>query len=357
MNNRPLKLLCVIALAVMMMVSCACAQISVSSLTAAEQTKYEAVQQRIDEGACVDIAMMLVDGEISHTLFALLMQQDGELMEIILADALTEMSRRGDLEYIAALRQNGYVSDECMRAYWQMAGVEEPQEQFFRAEAIAVDDLLVHELTSAFERDPYALRSLNNMVTAGMIAEDMHTALIQAFGFDYTDIVYLDEHGIAPMRVLMPDEKEIYEQVMSAIDEGDSKAVTRMMLFGEISEQTYLLLMQQDADVMDFVIAQSLAQFAREGSVENVIRLRVNGFVSDACFEYYWETIGCSLPAAGGADDVSGTDPHLLHELVQISERYANGVEILRWCWNSGLIGDQMHGALVERLGFNYTQE
>lgn len=325
-------------------------------LTEAELNAHAMVQKCVDQGDCSAFAEMLLNNQISDDLYALLLQENETVVETVTIDAMVQLGREGRTEALVQLRIKGYVPDEWLMLYWEVMGSEEPEESM-RAEA-GVDTYLIHELKQAFCRDDYAVRSFIEMNEKGILTEEMHAALVQALGFDYTDIHYLEENGIAMLRELTPEERLVYDEILSCIDEGDCGGVTERMLNGAATETLYRTMMQEDADMMDFIIAQAMAQYTANALPQNVVSLRQNGFVSDTCFEYYWENIGIGAPVGGSTNDkYPGTDLYLLYELQQIYTRDADGAQLLRELWNSGRLNDEMHELLVERLGVDYTRE
>lgn len=316
------------------------------------QGTYDQMLQMIDEGDCTGIAMLLLESENAQTLYDYMQSEDTDLMHYIIVDAMVQLAKQGKIENLVQLRLRGFVTDACFEDYWEVMGSEMPVES-----AQDPDLYLVHELLMAYRRDTYAVRSLKEMRNAGVIDNDMHAALVKALGFDYTDSQYMQDNGIAPLQGLTAEEKATYEAVLEYIDQGDCCSIAEDMLYGEITAAVYEYLMEEDSELMEFVIAQAMAMYEEECNLQNVVRLRLEGFVSDGCFQTYWEIAGFTAPEGESASDAyPGVDMYLLHELEQISERYGDDGQMLRDLWYSGLISDSLQELLVDRLGYDYTQ-
>lgn len=319
-----------------------------------EQTVYENIHRLIDEGDCTGVTALLLDGSVSDALYQRLMEEQVQIIDSVVLDAMIEYGSTGNTYAVAALRLGGYVPDDSMTAYWEVMGADIPEETVGETES-DVDAYLLHELTEAYYRSDYAVRAFMDLRTAGLMNDAMHEALTEALGFDYTDEQYLDEHGIAPLRVLTFEEKAMYDAALMYIDEGDCRSIVQQMIFGEISEPVYSCLMALDADMMDFIIAQALSELAKEGDLLNVVSLRLNGYVSDQCFEYYWENIG-SGHITEASDKQNDLDLYLLSELERIYRHETDGAAVLNTLWKSGMISDSIHMQLIETLGVDYSQ-
>ena len=195
------------------------------------------------------------------------------------------------------------------------------------------------------------------MRTAGILEDELHHELIKALGFDYSDSAYVEQNHLSPLQNLTEEEKVSYEQIMEAIDQGDSLSIVEKMCLGSVSHSVYGKLRENDADIMDYVIAEGMAHLVEMMRYQDVVHLRLDGFVSDKCFEKYWEIIGSDLPdetkLSNESDDV---DTYLVYELKQIFYREDNGREILQNLWYSGLISDATQQKLIQILGFDYTK-
>lgn len=329
------------------------APVEVSVSVDDDTSAFSQVQNYIDEGDCLGVAEVLLTGEFSETLYASLMAEDAKVMEAIMEDAMLWYAEQGELEKLVALRINGYVSDACFLRYWERMGCEKPEE----TEApVGVDAYLIHELHLAYLRNENAITDLREMRTTGVLNGEMHTALVETLGFDYTDDSYLDKNGIAPLRSLTDAEMAAYEKVLELIDQGEGQQVFQMFRYGEVNQAVYDALVAEDGEIIDYIVAEGLVGLAADGKSKDMVTLRVNGYVSDTCFEYYWEMSGSDVFPERSEEDVPGVDWYLLYELEQIYGREENGGEVLGEIWYSGLLSDETHEELINRLGFDYMQ-
>lgn len=317
----------------------------------AQSSDYERLQRMIDEGDRDAFAERLLSGEISYETFHNLIVEDAQATGHILVDVLTKLSGENRLEDIVFLRQNGFVSDECFLDYWEVMGYTIADQ--LRTD---VDGYLLNELVQAFKRDSYALRALKQMRADAVTDDAMHAALIEALGFDYTDEEYVEENEIAPLRELTIEEKKAYDDVLSAIDQGEGMQIINAMLRGEISTRVYEQLMLDDAEVMDYIIAEGMTNLVENGQQVQMFHLRLEGYVSDTCFHNYWQMIG-SEPYEGGSSDPEdpGVDLYLIYEMRLIADYGTFGIDMLRDIWNSGILNDATQERLIRELGFDYT--
>lgn len=316
------------------------------------QKQYEQLQQFIEDGKGYDFAMFLLESDVSSELFLEILNEDPAAIEYAMVDAMVSLAKEGRIQEIVLLRRNGFISDNCFLDYWEVMGSVLPE-----TDAVGVDPYLVHELSQAYHRDNYAIRSFNAMRTAGILEDELHHELIKALGFDYSDSAYVEQNHLSPLQNLTEEEKVSYEQIMEAIDQGDSLSIVEKMCLGSVSHSVYGKLRENDADIMDYVIAEGMAHLVEMMRYQDVVHLRLDGFVSDKCFEKYWEIIGSDLPdetkLSNESDDV---DTYLVYELKQIFYREDNGREILQNLWYSGLISDATQQKLIQILGFDYTK-
>lgn len=317
------------------------------------QTHYEQLNQLVENGKSIEFALYLLNNDVSTDLFVMLLEEDQAAIEYVLVDAMVSLAKENRVQEITMLRKEGYVSDTCFLDYWEVMGSVLPDE-----DAPGTDPYLIHELNQAYLRDSYVLRSFNLMRTAGILDDSLHATLVDVLGFDYTNVAYVEQNQLSPLVSLTEEEKASYESILDAIDKGDSLFVVEKMLLGEVSEAVYAKLMEDDPEIMNYVIAEGMAHLMEMMRYQDVVRLRVDGFVSDTCFVNYWEILGCEQLDRVELDQASnGEDAYLLYELEQIFHREDNGQRILQELWYTGLISDVMQQRLIQGLGFDYTRE
>ena len=323
-----------------------------------EQEEYEKVVRIVEDGDYVAIAQMMLDGQISRNIIDRLKGEDPKLLDYMLIDALVEYSRQGYIENFARLRLAGYITDECLYDYWEVVGAVLPDQGELNNAHANVDVLLVHELAAAYQRDDYAIRSFIEMYEAGILDEPNHQALVEKLGFDYTNDRYLQENSIGVLRELTIDEKKVYDTILECIDQGDCRSIAMSMIYGEVTEITFAKLMENDSEMMNYVISQAMGEFSEENAYENIVILRNNGFVSNQCFNIYWELMGSDQMTGETYEDSDpSVDLFLLHELEEIYLRDNEyGLEALRRIESSGLINDHIHKKLIALIGFDYTE-
>lgn len=327
-------------------------KIDIFQLQDEELDNYEKIQEYIDQGNCTGFAEILINGEVSQTLYEVLVQEDGDVLEQIMLDALEVFNKKGQWDHIAELRLNGYITDELFVEHWENIGAYLPDKKAFTKENPEVDNYLIHELNLAYQRDEYSIRFFEQMRESGMLNDKMHYALIESLGFDYSDSDYMEEHNIAPERVLSIDERTVYEEILELIDQGDCQKIATLMIQGNVSDLVYEVLWKEEAEILDFVIAQAMTKLSEEGKPEDIILLRVKGFVSDRCFEYYWEMQGKEgLTSESFPVNETDLDIYLVYELEQMYHRYNNNTEIFDKIWNSGLLNDAIQNELIKKLG------
>lgn len=316
------------------------------------QKQYEQLQQFIEDGNGYEFAMFLLERDVSPELYFEIMNEDPTAIEYAMVDAMVSLAKEGKIQEIVLLRRKGFISDDCFLNYWEVMGSVLPE-----TDANGVDPYLVHELSQAYHRDNYAIRSFNAMRTAGILEDELHLELIKALGFDYSDSTYVEQNHLSPLQNLTEKEKASYEQIMEAIDQGDSLSIVEKMCLGSVSDSVYDKLRENDADIMNYVIAEGMAHLVEMMRYQDVVHLRLDGFVTDECFEKYWEIMGSELPdetlLSNESDNV---DAYLVYELKQIFYRENDGQEILQNLWYSGLISDATQQKLIQVLGFDYTK-
>lgn len=317
------------------------------------QMQYEQLLQFIENGEGYDFALFLLESDVSAELFFEMLNEDSDAIEYAMVDAMVSLAKKNQIHEITLLRKNGFISDACFLSYWEVMGSVLPEK-----DATGADPYLIHELYQAYLRDSYVIRSFNTMRTAGVLDDALHTDLVDILGFDYTDTTYVEQHRLSPLQDLTEDEKASYEAILEAIDQGNSLSIVENMILGSVSESVYAKLMAEDAEIMNCVVAEGMAHLVEMMRYQDVVRLRLAGFVSDDCFSNYWEIMGCELPSdAMLAAKTTDEDAYLLYELEQIFSREDNGQAILQELWYSGLISDGMQQELIQVLGFDYTQE
>ena len=226
-------------------------------------------------------------------------------------------------------------------------------------ETAGVDGLLVHELALACDRSEYTIRSLRQMREEGLLEDAHHQALVNKLGFDYMDDDSLEEQEIGQLHQLSAEEKAVYDAILLAADEGDCRSIAMKMVYGEVTELVFEKLREVDQDMMDPILAQAMGVFSEENAYNYTVILRQNGFVSDNCFRLYWQIMGTEAPEGEAfREDMPGVDLYLLQELEAVYRRDPRyGLEALGLIRDSGLMGDALHGQLIQRLGFDYMQD
>lgn len=320
-----------------------------------EQEEYEKIVGAIEAGNSIAVAEMLINGEIARPVIVQLKEEDANLLDYVLTDALVEYTNQGKVEELVRLRLGGYVSDACLYNYWEVIGARLPDEEWDYTD---VDCLLIHELAQAYSRDEYSIRSFREMQANGLLDDAHHDALVEQLGFVYTDDQFLKESNISALWELSEEEKIVYDAILQFADEGDCRSVAMKMVCGEVTELVYTKLITEDKEMMDHIIAQAMGGFSEENAYNYSVLLRQNGFVSNECFQIYWEVMGTdSIDGETYNNDFPGVDRYLLHELEQVYHRdHEYGLEALRMVRHSGLISDPIHEQLIVRLGFNYME-
>lgn len=315
-------------------------------LSQQEREEYEQLQARIDKGDCVGFARQLLEGGVSENLYAYLKQKDAALIDRVLVDAMVEFGRSGEQGPLVQLRKLGFVSDSNFQAYWKEMGTPVPEET-----DSGVDGYLVHELHMAYLRDVYALRSIREMRTEAVLDDGLHEALKQKLGFDYMDEAALTANGVDTVYMLTKAEREAYDSMLEAIDQGDYVRAVSGMLRGEVTQPVYRKLMEEDAKIMDSIIAMGMASLAEEGRFRDLVQLCVDGYVSDACYGAYWALEGVPVPENAIGEEA------LLYELELIYHQNDENCDVLEQLWRSGLLSDALNQKLMDRLGVDYTQD
>ena len=305
------------------------------------------LQQRIDDGDSVGFATVLLEEEDSTAAFSLLMQENQQLVQRVLLDAILHSEGNERLVMLVQLRTNGFLTDPCFLDYWEVTGAVLPN-----GTHVAYDHFLIHELMLAYRRDSYALRAFVQMRESGAIDDTLHNALVKELGFDYMDQAYIEEHQLAPLLTLTDGEKAAYEAILVAIDEGDCMSVVETMLVGEVTPNVYGKLYSEDSELIDFVIAQAMGFLSEGYRYQDLVRLRVEGFVSDTCFEIYWDMVNSGaakrLQTYGTFFD---TDLYLLAELTEIADTMDDGTDLVSEILNAGLLNDGTYFALIDEIG------
>ena len=321
-----------------------------------EEENYDRFVGVIEEGDSVAVAQMLLDGEVLQTVLDRLAQEDPGLLDYLLTDALTEYAMQGRVEEMVRLRVAGYVTDACLYDYWEVVGARLPDEEMLSNPTDGVDPLLVHELVLAYLRDDYTIRIFREMRESGLIHDANHGALVAQLGFDYTNDQFLQDNGIGSLRELSAGEKAIYDKILALADEGDCYNIAILMVQGEVSELVFEKLLEEDREMMDYIVAQAMGLFSEDNKYEYSVMLRNSGFVSNDCFKIYWEIMGSDgLDGDNFDEEHPGVDRYLLYELTEIYYRDQEyGLEALRTIRSSGMMNDLLHEQLMERLGFDY---
>lgn len=321
-----------------------------------EDEDYDRFVGVIEEGDSVAVAQMLLNGEVPQTVLDRLAQEDPRLLDYLLTDALTEYAMQGRVEELVRLRAAGYVTDACLYDYWEVLGARLPDEEMLANPAAGVDALLVHELVLAYHRDDYAIRIFREMRESGLVDDANHGALVAQLGFDYTNDQFLQENEIGGLRDLSAEEKAMYDRILALADEGDCYNIAMLMVQGEVSELVFGKLLEEDREMMDYIIAQAMGLFSEDNKYEYSVMLRNSGFVSNDCFKIYWEIMGSDgVDGETFDEEHPGVDRYLLYELTEIYNRDQKyGLEALRGIRSSGLMNDLLHEQLMARLGFDY---
>ena len=321
-----------------------------------EDEDYDRFVGVIEEGDSVAVAQMLLDGEVPQTVISRLAQEDPKLLDYLLTDALAEYAKQGKVEELVRLRHGGYLTDTCMYDYWEVVGARLPEDETLHNAAAGVDALLVHELVLAYHRDDYAIRTFREMRESGLLDDPTHAALVTQLGFDYTNDQFLQDNEIGGLRQLSPEEKATYDTILALADEGDCEGIAMLMIQGEVTELVFEKLLEEDREMVDYIIAQAMGLFSEENAYEYSVMLRISGFVSNDCFQIYWDIMGSDgVDGETFDEEHPGVDRYLLYELTEIYNRDREyGLEALRTIRKSGLMNDLLHEQLMARLGFDY---
>lgn len=312
-----------------------------------QQVQYEQLQQYIEDGKSYEFVLYLINDEVSEDIFAILRSEDKAAIEYIMVEGMVSLAKNNQVAELTMLRKEGFISNTCFENYWEVMGSILPAEN-----AAGEDPYLLHELHQAYLRDSYVIRAFNMMRTEGILDDMLHNELVSILGFDYTDRGYVEENNISPLQELTEEEKVSYEIIIEAIDQSDSLAIVEHLLLGQVSEQVYAQLMEDDAEIMNYVIAEGMAHLMETMRYQDIVRLRLDGFIPDQSFVTYWDILGSEQPAQDILNQkVDGMDQYLFCELVQIFYREENGQEILRDICYSGLLNDIMHEKITELVG------
>ena len=250
------RMICLFVVALMMVFPVAA--LNEETSISGAQINYDDVLCLIDEGDYLGVAEMLIEGSFSETLYIQFMGEYADVINAVLLDAMIVYGETDNVQSIATLRLNGYIGDDLFVAYWQAMNSDIPSAEMLASTDLEIDSYLLYELCEAYYRNDYAIRGFMDLRADGMLNDAMHMALIEKLGFDYTNERYLDENGIAPMRILSLEEREVYEKILDCIDRGDCMSIAQMLLSGEATAGVYTYLMRVEADIMEFVIADGL---------------------------------------------------------------------------------------------------
>lgn len=148
-------------------------------------------------------------------------------------------------------------------------------------------------------------------------------------------------------------QQEEYEQLSRWMDTADSRAFAQLLLSGEISEQTFEAMVQEDQAAVAHILADALAEFAAEGELEPMVKLSEGGYLWEDCFRAYWEMTGSEEPEQTG---LTATEC-LVYELCFAYRRDSYALRTMQDLRQDGTISDGLHQALVAALGFDYTDQ
>ena len=138
-------------------------------------------QAYVDEGNSRGIAQMFLEGDMTENVYRWLQKNDGNLVDMVLAQAMFEFAQAGDYEQNIRLILSDHVSDDCFMQYWNL--VEFVPEDNNRVSEVYqnVDMYFVYEMERIcrIENDAYLVQSLWN---SKIIDEDTYDLLIGRVG-------------------------------------------------------------------------------------------------------------------------------------------------------------------------------
>lgn len=313
-----------------------------------EQVIYNLVYDYIDQGNAKAAALVLAEEEQTDAVFALLHKQHPEMWDVVLLEAMSHFDEDGDLFHMMLLREKGYISDDVFGDYREQRGLKRTPADTKHP----VDAYLIDELVRVYERGGESRYILIDLRYWGFIDEEMHVALVERLDLDYTDDVDMSTYVPRTAYLISGEELIQYIEIKKLIDEGNGVAVTKLMLQGNMSDELYAYMRKNDGESLDLVMAESLIAYAEEGNDEYIIQLCADGFISDRCFNYYWEMAGCELPN-GLRTDVryEGIDMYLIHEIKMMLEHNRQDQEFIKTLWTSETLDDITKKFIVNYFG------
>ena len=312
---------------------------------------YNLICEYMDQGDAKAAINALLEDPAAEAVYARLNAEDAVLLEDVLVDAACFYNEDGQLYQITDLRLKDFFTDALFVRYWERIGTEIPAAIADDAKQSAYDVYLFHELLNWYERGERAIAEIVNLRYLGMIDNVLYGALVDQWQIDPMDDVdsgiYIPHYGMT----LTADEKEQIRSWQIYVDEGESREAAQMLLQGEKTKSVYHWLRKNDANLVDMVLAQAMFELAEEGAYEENIRLILGGFVSDTCFERYWELLAFT-PAENERtrEDYESTDLYFVCEIQRICT-LTNAPSLVQKLRDDGLIDDNTYDLLLDRVG------
>lgn len=312
---------------------------------------YKQFCEYIDQGDAKSAVTALLESQAAEEVYVRLHTEDTMLMESILEEAACFYNEDGELFNIMQLRLKGFLTDEMFCRYWERVGTEIPAAISDEADQSSYDAYLFQELLSWYERGEQAVAQIIDLRYVGMIEDELYSALVEEWNVDIMDAVDSDNYIPLYGMYLTENEKRQIRDWQIYVDEGNSCGVAEMVLNGEITENTYRWLQKNDAKLVDMLLAQAMFEFTVNGDYEQSIRLILTGFVSDECFERYWDLLEFApVGDKRSHEDYQGVDMYLVYEVERICA-LENDPAVLQWLWKENLIDEYTFDLLVGRGG------
>ena len=327
------------------------AEASVLSVELTEEGRetYDLICKYIDQGDAKSAVNALLEEQAVEEAYACLNMEDPEVMEYVLLEAACLYNEDGALFNIVELRLKGFISDELFLQYWGRIGTK-------ISTAIAgdanYDVYLFLELLNWYDRGAEAVADIIDLRYLGMIDNALYSALVEEWNVDLMDDVDLENYiPLYGMR-LSEDEKEQIRVWQAHVDEGESQDAAVMVLNGDMTENAYRWLLRNDAGLIDVIHAQVMYENVSDGSYEQNINLILEGFVSDACFERYWNRLNF-IPAGNerSREDYPGVDMYFIYEVERICAQENNDFSLLQWIRDENLIDAYTFELLFDWIG------
>lgn len=313
-----------------------------------ELETYHQICTYIDAGDARSAADALLADQSGEEAYARLMLDDPELLERILVEAACFYNEDGSLFQLADFRLKGYFTDKMFSQYWNRVWNTVPDAI---AEGVAYDGYLFRELLNWYERGGDAIEQIIDLRYAGMIDDELYSALVEVWDADPMDDADSKNHiPLYGMR-LSAHEKEQIRIWLGYVDEGETRKAVQMMLSGDITDNVYRWMKKNDADLTDSVLSQAMYELVAEGAYDQLAQLILDGYVSDSCFGRYWSLLEFTPEGKERFDgEYQTADLYFVYEMERICN-VAKDVSPVQMLWENNLIDEHLYDLLISRVG------